>query len=82
MNNNNSCPIFMMDGRAFTDYRTRSVVNADLMKELNVSDVDVYRQTLQQNAESIMAKQMNASLFKNKCECYDFSNVILNTCNK
>ncbi len=82
MNNNNDCPIFMMDGRAFTDYRAKSVINAELMKKLNVTDVDSYRMMLQEKGEELIKNQMNSVMFKNKCDCADFSNMVYNNCSK
>lgn len=49
-----NCPTRMADGRAFTDYRPRCVVNAELMQALNKS------KSIQSSFESRMYLQHNA----------------------
>lgn len=63
--NGNKCPSRMNDGRAFTDYRPRCMINADMMSELTqinmVSSSYESRMYLQKNADAIMqAQQKNA----------------------
>lgn len=64
--NGNQCPSRMSDGRIFTDYRTRCLLNDDIVSQLNKnnSTISSYesRLYLQRNAETIMEKnKQNAS---------------------
>lgn len=56
-----ACPSRMSDGRAFTDYRPRCVVNAELLKSLETKNAvqSSYesRMYLQKNAEKFMEEQ-------------------------
>jgi hypothetical protein len=60
------CPSKMSDGRAFTDYRPRCAVNAELMQEVIKNNMiqSSYesRMYLQKNAEYEMEKQRNSAL--------------------
>lgn len=53
------CPSRMSDGRAFTDYRPRCIVNAELLTQLNTGVQSSYdsRMYLQTNAEAFMEKE-------------------------
>ena len=52
------CPIKMSDGRSFTDYRPRCMVNSELMTDLDNNNIikSSYesRVFLQENAEKLM----------------------------
>ena len=65
-NPKNSCPSRMEDGRSFTDYRPRCIVNAELLGNLakNNKILSSYesRMYLQHNAESVMQSNRNSSL--------------------
>ena len=70
----NQCPTKMSDGRLFTDYRPRCLVNNDLTKDLNKNQMPVSsyesRLYLQRNAEMIMEqhkKQAEANLICGPC---------------
>jgi len=56
-----ACPSRMSDGRSFTDYRPRCVVNAELLKSLEsknmVQSSYESRMYLQKNAEKFMEEQ-------------------------
>jgi len=66
-----SCPTRMNDGRAFTDYRPRCMMNDDLMAELNkqkmVASSYESRMYLQNNAEVIMEQQKKSATDKLMC---------------
>ena len=75
--NSKFCPSRMNDGRTFTDYRPRCIINTDLMQELRSNNMVASsyesRMYLQKNAESIMQKQMETA-YKNMdcaCQAYD-----------
>lgn len=55
------CPTRMSDGRAFTDYRFRCAVNAELLEKVKLNNMvqSSYesRMFLQQNAEKIMEEE-------------------------
>ena len=61
-----SCPSRMSDGRAFTDYRPRCIVNAELLYNLasNKMPLSSYesRMFLQNNAEQVMESNRTTSL--------------------
>lgn len=67
MNKYNS-PCLMSDGRSFTDYRPRCIINYELLNNINIDKTDKntissyeMRMYLQKNAENIMKKdQMNS----------------------
>lgn len=60
------CPSRMSDGRAFTDYRTRCAVNAELMSYVSnagmVQSSFESRMYLQRNAEKVMDIQRNTAI--------------------
>ena len=65
------CPTRMNDGRAFTDYRPKCIVNSDFMSELEskkmiASSYDS-RLYLQNNAEKIMEEQKKQAADKMLC---------------
>lgn len=66
-----SCPTRMNDGRAFTDYRPRCMMNDDLMANLNKQNVVASsyesRMYLQNNAELIMEQQKKSATEKMLC---------------
>lgn len=57
------CPSRMSDGRAFTDYRPRCAINAEIMQLVSKANMmqSSYesRMYLQQNADSVMEMQRN-----------------------
>jgi hypothetical protein len=71
--NGKICPSRMQDGRVFTDYRPRCMINADLMsqmqsKELLPSSYDT-RMYLQKNAETIMQDAQKSAFENMDCSC-------------
>ena len=60
------CPSRMADGRSFTDYRPRCIVNAELMGNLASNNIILSsyesRMYLQKNAEKVMESNRNSSL--------------------
>lgn len=78
----NMCPMRMNDGRVFTDYRPRCMVNNDIVSELTKQDMinSSYesRMYLQRNAEQIIEKQMKDAMAKVNClPCSDKVNTML-----
>lgn len=65
------CPSRMNDGRVFTDYRPKCMINQDLMQNLSqqniVSSSYESRMYLQNNAEQIMEEQKRNAYEKLKC---------------
>lgn len=61
-----SCPTRMSDGRAFTDYRPRCALNAELMGLVSKANMTQSsyesRMYLQQNAEKVMNMQRSYAL--------------------
>lgn len=61
-----SCPSKMSDGRAFTDYRPRCLVNADLLDNVSKNNMILSsyesRMYLQQNADKVMEDERNKSI--------------------
>lgn len=80
--NDNLCPMRMNDGRNFTDYRPRCMINNDLMSSLSsqnmVSSSYESRMYLQRNAEQIMEQQKQAAMANVNCiQCADKINTML-----
>ncbi len=73
------CPSRMHDGRAFTDYRPRCIVNAELLQNLRNNDMPVSsydsRLYLQQNAESIIEKSMQNAYNNLLCPCKAYDDI-------
>ena len=75
------CPMRMNDGRVFTDYRPRCLVNNDLTTALTqkqmVASSYESRMFLQQNAESIMQQSQKLAEENAKCGvCKDNAGII------
>lgn len=65
-----TCPARMQDGRMFTDYRPRCMINTELMSGLDkdmVKSSYESRMYLQNNAEEIMEQQRNLAFDKVRC---------------
>jgi hypothetical protein len=66
------CPIKMADGRAFTDYRPRCMVNSELLSDVHnnsmVRSSYESRMFLQENAEKLMERNRQTML-KNLAPC-------------
>lgn len=60
------CPSRMSDGRSFTDYRPRCIVNAELLNKLAVTNMvqSSYesRMYLQKNAEQVMEEERKKAM--------------------
>lgn len=67
----NQCPTRMSDGRPFTDYRPRCLVNNDLVNQLNEKNMPISsyesRLYLQRNADAIMEKQKQDAMNRMLC---------------
>lgn len=67
----NQCPSRMSDGRLFTDYRPRCLVNNDLTSQLNQKNIPVSsyesRLYLQRNAETIMEQHKQQAIDRLLC---------------
>jgi hypothetical protein len=71
--NGKVCPSRMQDGRVFTDYRPRCMINAELMVQMQdqnmmPSSYDT-RMYLQKNAENIMQVAQNNAFNNMDCHC-------------
>lgn len=44
----------MSDGRCFTNYTSNCLMNANIMKKLDISDTHKYRQYLQQHTSELL----------------------------
>lgn len=71
---NTGCPVYNMDdGRHFTSYVSRCVLNNNAAGS-NAMNSYEYRMYLQHNAEKIMKDNQNVAGDNNKCEpCFDFN---------
>lgn len=65
-NKYSDCPALMSDGRQFTDYRPKCLVNADLMGA-NAMNTYEYRQHLIKNAEQFMRNNHENAYKLNYC---------------
>jgi len=76
--NGKFCPSRMNDGRTFTDYRPRCMINTDLMQELKSNNMltSSYesRMYLQNNADTIMQKQKENAYNNLTCACQPYEN--------
>lgn len=74
------CPSRMNDGRAFTDYRPKCVVNAELMSDLHKQNVlaSSYesRMYLQNNAEKMMQMAEKNAIENMLCACSPYENEV------
>ena len=71
---NTGCPVYNMDdGRHFTSYVSRCVLNNNAAGS-NVMNSYEYRMYLQHNAEKIMKDNQSVAGDNNKCDpCFDFN---------
>jgi hypothetical protein len=69
--NDNLCPMRMNDGRAFTDYRPRCMVNYDMVSQLSekkiINSSYESRMYLQRNADEIMELEKRNAVSKVNC---------------
>ncbi len=74
------CPSRMNDGRAFTDYRPRCMVNSSLMNELKQNNMaeSSYesRMYLQNNADIVMANDQRNAYENLTCDCKAYNNEV------
>jgi hypothetical protein len=80
--NKNVCPEWMQDGRGLTDYRPRGFVFKGASQALGVTNSSQFRAIAQSRGVELMNSYNNVLLYKNYCDCGDFSNVPLSTCPK
>ena len=71
---NTGCPVYNMDdGRHFTSYAPRCVLNNNVAGN-NVMNSYEYRMYLQHNAEKLMKQNQDVAGDNNRCvPCYDFN---------
>ena len=62
-----NCPALMSDGRIFTDYRSSTKVNEDLMKITDINNSYKYRQFLIDNGQNII--DLNNDYINDKGDC-------------
>ncbi len=77
MNNNpkyNLCPPRMDDGRHFTDYRPRCIVDSTIRSQNHINNNFDYRMFLINNADKVIQNFRYEAVKKNKCETCDNKN--------
>ena len=62
------CPALMSDGRTFTDYRPKCVVNQEIIDANNISNSYDYRQFLISNANNLMRANQAYAVKKVSCK--------------
>jgi hypothetical protein len=67
----NQCPPRMEDGRFFTDYRPRCVVDSTIRSQNNIQNNFDYRMFLINNGEKMIQNFRVEAVKKNKCEACD-----------
>lgn len=67
----NQCPPRMDDGRHFTDYRPRCVVDGTIRSQNNINNNFDYRMFLINNGVKMMELNRYDAYKKNKCENCD-----------
>jgi hypothetical protein len=67
----NSCPPRMEDGRHFTDYRPRCVVDSTIRSQNNIKNNFDYRMFLINNGDKIIQNFRYEAIKKNKCNACD-----------
>lgn len=67
----NSCPPRMEDGRHFTDYRPRCVVDTTIRNQNNIQNNFDYRMFLTNNGIKMIDLLRYEAYRKNKCEACD-----------
>jgi hypothetical protein len=67
----NQCPPRMEDGRFFTDYRPRCVVDSTIRSQNNIQNNFDYRMFLINNGEKMIENFRIEAVKKNKCEACD-----------
>jgi hypothetical protein len=68
------CPARISDGRTFTDYRPRCMVNEDIKRVNNLTNSYDYRQFMIHNAANLMKSNFEYAIQKASCQpCMDAS---------
>lgn len=70
-------PALMSDGRTFTDYRPKCVVNYELLKKNNIKSSYEYRQFLISNSNKLMKLNKDINYKKNNSETCNASPIPL-----
>jgi hypothetical protein len=73
------CPALMSDGRTFTDYRPRCMVNDQIKKANQLTNSYDFRQFLIHNAESLMKANQQYAIQKVSCKPCTFATNTLNS---
>jgi hypothetical protein len=82
ISNSTICPEWMQDGRGLTDYRPRGDIYLSTAKFFNTTSSTQFRTVATQKATDLMGDYNKLYLYKNYCDCSDFSNNPLSSCNK
>ena len=82
ISNSTNCPEWMQDGRGLTDYRPRGDIYLSTAKFFNTNSSTQFRTIATQKATDLMDNYNKLYLYKNYCDCSDFSNNPLSSCNK
>lgn len=79
--NGKVCPSRMNDGRAFTDYRPRCIINSELMSEVRDNNMIASsyesRMYLQKNADTIIQRSHNSAFENLACACTPYQNEVM-----
>lgn len=67
----NQCPPRMEDGRHFTDYRPRCVVDSTIRSQNNINNNFDYRMFLTNNGTNLVELFRYKAYKKNKCQTCD-----------
>ena len=81
ISNSSICPEWMQDGRGLTDYRPRGDVYLSTAKFFNTNSSTQFRTIATQKATDLMDNYNKLYLYKNYCDCSDFSNNPISSCN-
>lgn len=80
-NNASFCPEWMQDGRGLTDYRPRADTYFSTAKVFGANDSIQFRSILTQKGVNLIDDYAKLYQYKNFCDCGDFRNVPLSSCN-
>ena len=64
---NNKCPAIMQDARFITNYLNRLILDQQIKNINNITDIYMYKQFLQDNAENIMNNERKYLMQSNMC---------------
>ena len=64
---NNGCPPLMQDARFITNYFDKRILDQQIKSINNINDAYIYKQFLQDNAETIMDNERKVIMQLNTC---------------